>query len=84
MKITVAPTPHVRRVGLVITIASLVAIAFATLLPEPATAAHGSHFCLVCGSLGGVNAILNVFLFVPLGIGLALFGIPGKRTLLAM
>jgi VanZ family protein len=84
MKMTVAPTPHVRRAGLVITIASLAAIAFATLLPEPAAAASSSHFCLVCGSLGGVNAILNVFLFVPLGIGLALFGIQGKRALLAV
>lgn len=83
MKMTVAPTPHVRRAGLVITIASLAAIGFATLLPEPA-APVGSHFCLVCGSLGGVNAVLNVFLFVPLGIGLTLSGLPVKRALLAM
>jgi VanZ family protein len=68
---------------LLITIASLAAVGFATLLPEPA-AASGSHFCLVCGSLGGVNAVLNVFLFVPLGIGLALSGLPAKRALLAM
>jgi hypothetical protein len=38
--------------------------------------------CLACGSFGGVNAILNVFLFVPLGVGLALSGYPGKRTVL--
>src|SRR5450759_4224060 len=83
MKLTVAPAPHLRRAGLVITIASLAAIGFATLLPEPA-AAVGSHFCLVCGSLGGVDAVLNVFLFVPLGIGLTLSGLPAKRALLAM
>lgn len=78
---TVAPAPHLRRAGLVITIVSLAAIAFATLLPGP-PAAPGSHLCLACGSFGGVNAILNVFLFVPLGLGLALSGYPGKRAVL--
>lgn len=83
MKMTVAPAPHLRRVGLVIAVASLVAISFATLSPEPGSAV-GSHLCLVCGSLGVVNAVLNVFLFVPLGIGLAFIGFPGKRAVLAM
>jgi hypothetical protein len=68
---------------MVVTIASLTAIAFATLLPEPSPAI-GSIFCLVCGSAGAVSAILNVFLFVPLGVGLALYGLPGKRALLGM
>ena len=83
MKLTVARAPHLRRAGLVITVATLGAIALATLMPEPGVAV-GSHFCLVCGSLGGVNAVLNVFLFVPLGIGLALTGFPGKRAVIAM
>jgi hypothetical protein len=83
MKPTVAPTPHLRRAGLVITIASLIAIGFATLMPE-LQAATESHFCLVCGPLGGVSAILNVFLFVPLGIGLYLAGFPVKHALLGM
>ena len=78
---TVAPAPHLRRAGLAITIVSLTAIAFATLLPGP-PAAPGSHLCLACGSFGGVNAILNVLLFVPLGVGLALSGYPGTRTVL--
>ena len=73
--------PHLRRAGWVITILSLTAIAFATLLPEPFPAI-GSHMCLVCGVFGGVNAILNVLLFVPLGLGLALSGFSGKRALL--
>jgi hypothetical protein len=79
---TVAPTPQLRRAGLVISVASLAAIAFATLLPERPVAGV-SHFCLVCGSFGGVNAVLNVFLFVPLGVGLALAGVPAKRAVLA-
>src|SRR3954469_19639810 len=83
MKMTVAPAPHLRTAGFVITMVSLAAIGLATLLPASG-AASGSHFCLVCGSFGGVDAVLNVLLFVPLGIGLALSGLPAKRALLAM
>src|ERR1700693_5256116 len=82
MNPTVAPAPHLRRVGWVITIVSLAAIGFATLTPQPGTAV-GSHWCLLCGPLGGVNSVLNVILFVPLGVGLALSGLPAKRGLLA-
>jgi hypothetical protein len=67
---------------LLITTVSLAAIAYATLMPEP-TDNFGSHFCLVCGSVGGVSAVLNVFLFVPLGIGLVLSGWSAKRALIA-
>jgi hypothetical protein len=83
MKRTVAPAPHLRRVGLIITIASLIATAFATLMPEHSAAAQ-SHFCLVCGSFGAVDVVLNIILFVPLGLGLALSGARGKRAVIAM
>jgi hypothetical protein len=83
MKSTVAPAPHLRRAGFVVVIVSLAAIAFATLLPEP-TPAVGSILCIVCGTAGTVSAILNVFLFMPLGIGLSLSRIPGKRALFGM
>lgn len=81
MKRTVAPAPHLRRVGLVVAIAGFAAIAFATLSPQAGTAT-GSHLCLVCGPLGGVNSLLNVFLFMPFGFGLALSGFSGKRAVL--
>jgi hypothetical protein len=83
MKRTVARTPHLRRAGLVVVIASLAAIALATLLPQSGIAAE-SHLCLVCGSLGGVSAILNVLLFLPLGIGLAIYGFSAKRAVVLM
>lgn len=83
MKMTVGPAPHLRRVGLIITIASLLAIAIATLTPESAPAVE-SHFCLICGSFGTEDAVLNVFLFVPLGVGLALSGLRGKSALIAV
>lgn len=68
---------------MIIVAGSLAAIALATLLPEPPVIVE-SHFCLVCGALGGVNGVLNVFLFAPLGVGLALWGVPGRRALLSM
>lgn len=83
MKRTVAPTPHLPRGRFVLVIASLAAIGYATLLPEAGTA-HESHLCLVCGTLGGVSAILNVLLFMPLGIGLAISGFSGKRAIILM
>jgi hypothetical protein len=68
-------------VGLIVTIASLIAIAAATLTPETSPA-MASHFCLVCGSVGTVDAVLNVILFIPLGVGLALSGVQGKKALM--
>jgi hypothetical protein len=50
-------------------IVSLAFIGLMTLLPsgnyEPTPA-----FCIICGSLGGVDFTLNVFLFLPLGLAL--------------
>ena len=62
---------------------SLAVIASVTLVPQSGVPT-GSHFCLVCGSLGTVDATLNVLLFVPLGFALALAGASGKRTVLAV
>jgi VanZ family protein len=83
MNLTVAPAPHLRRVALIIILASMVAIAIATLSPDTAPAV-GSHFCLICGSVGTVDALLNIILFLPLGVGLALFGIRTKNAVIWM
>jgi VanZ family protein len=83
MKMTVAPAPHLRRIGLAITITTLSLIAFATLLPGTPGPAE-SPFCVLCGSFGAVDVILNIILFIPLGVGLALTGVSGRRALLAM
>jgi hypothetical protein len=52
-----------------LSIAALALIGLMTLLPsgtyEPTPA-----FCIVCGSLGGVDFTLNVILFLPLGLAL--------------
>jgi VanZ family protein len=83
MDISVAAAPHLRRAGLLVSIASLIVIAFATLLPQSPGAVE-SHFCVICGSFGSVDAILNVVLFVPLGIGLALYGLRGRNSVVAI
>lgn len=80
---TVALTPHLRRAGFAITLASLLAIGLATLWPQP-PAPVDSNFCLICGSFGTVDALLNVLLFVPLGIGLSFLERSTRRAVLAM
>jgi hypothetical protein len=80
---TVAPAPHLRTIRFVILGASLLLIGLATLSPEPAGGV-ASHFCLICGSFGLVDAILNVLLFVPLGIAIALAGTETRRALIAI
>ena len=61
-----------RRTAAVLSIAALAFIGLMTLLPsgtyEPTPA-----FCIVCGSLGGVDFTLNVLLFLPLGLALRWF-----------
>jgi hypothetical protein len=81
MQGNVASTPHLRRIGGVITIGSVAAILFATLLPASGQPLD-SHLCIVCGSRGGVDSVLNVLLFIPLGIGFALAGIGRNRAVL--
>ncbi len=40
--------------------------------------------CLACGELGGVDVVLNVLLFLPLGIGLAMSGASRSRAIISM
>ena len=62
---------------------SVLAIAFATLRPGGGNATD-DHFCIVCGDAGIADAILNIALFAPLGLGLALAGVPRGRAFAAM
>ncbi|HKC81976.1 MAG TPA: hypothetical protein VKB91_12335, partial [Gemmatimonadaceae bacterium] len=68
-----APAPQVRRLGWFLAGASIILICVATLTPQSGHS-ETSPFCILCGSLGGVDAVLNVLLFLPFGIGLALSG----------
>jgi hypothetical protein len=47
-------------------VAALVVVGVPTLTPTP-RAVPSSELCIICGSLGGVDFVLNVVLFTPLG-----------------
>ena len=51
--------------------AAAVVIVLATLTPSSQAPTRDS-FCLICGQLGGVDLVLNVLLFAPLGAGMGL------------
>jgi hypothetical protein len=63
----------------------LLGILVATMYPTPSTAEASrltSIWCLVCGSEGGVDVLLNVILFLPFALGLRLSGMPTRRVVL--
>lgn len=60
----------------------LVAIAALTLRPAQPAATALPLLCLACGELGGVDVVLNVALFVPLGIALVAAGTTWRRAVL--
>ncbi|MEP7383243.1 MAG: VanZ family protein, partial [Gemmatimonadota bacterium] len=59
---------------------SLAFIAALTLRPAPRPLFQVPMDCLICGDLGGVDVILNVALFVPLGITLVAAGTSWRRA----
>lgn len=68
-----------RKVGLLALAVGAVAVALLTLLPHPGQeelVRATPPTCLVCGELGGVDVTLNLLLFVPIGLGLGLLGLP--------
>jgi hypothetical protein len=72
--------PQSKTVGRAIAIIATVGILGATLTPAPGETPPAG-LCVICGALGGVDAILNVLLFLPLGIGLALAEIGWQKAL---
>jgi hypothetical protein len=70
-------------VGRAVAFVSLVGIALATLVPQPGNP-DVLHLCVFCGALSSVDSLLNVLLFVPFGIGLALTGAPALAAIALM
>ncbi len=62
-------------------IASLGLIAFATLMPTPGWSPRTGFLCLGCGAFGAPDVVVNVALFLPLGI---ILGRLGWRPLVAL
>lgn len=74
-----------RRAALTVTAGALVFIAAETLVPHPENAALVARtpvWCILCGELGLLDILLNVILFVPLGVGLHLQGRSWRQALL--
>ena len=76
-----------RRLGTTILVLGLLATALLTLVPLPfqsRASAATALGCLACGEFGGVDVLLNILLFVPIGLGLGLLGVrPGRAIGLA-
>ena len=67
--------------AVVVLVGSLIAIGLLTLRPTADTDTI-SFWCLKCGDRPAVDVLLNILLFVPLGTGLALYGVPFRRAAL--
>jgi hypothetical protein len=75
-----------RNPGVLIAALSTGAIALLTLSPSPgdiASAVETPLTCLVCGDRGGVDVLLNLLLFIPLGVGLRMAGSPIRVAAIA-
>ena len=74
-----------RRFGALIVVLALLAIARLTLAPQASGAGRAGvpWWCLLCADLAALGALLNVVLFVPLGLGLRLTGMPTRLAGLA-
>jgi hypothetical protein len=73
-----------RRLGLRLAVAGLVLIGLLTLFPDPEATVRSAATpldCIFCGDQGGVDFFLNILLFIPLGLGLALAGFSWRRAL---
>ena len=67
-----------RAASLLLLTVTLVAVGSLTLVPRPSQAgasALSPWYCLVCGSLGVVDVLLNTAFFVPVGAALAALGL---------
>ena len=74
--------PRERRIGRVLWVGAAIIIALATLTPggQPAS----SPDCPSCDDLAGVDIVLNVLLFLPLGAGLAMDRVKLSKAVLIM
>lgn len=69
-----------RSFGRALTIAGFLFIAVLTLAPQYGTVKAPPSFCVLCGDTSVLDAILNVMLFLPLGMGLRLAGLSRRRA----
>lgn len=76
--------PSRKRLGGLLAALGFIAIAALTLIPDAYGARAASQtpiWCVSCGDFGTVDMVLNVCLFVPLGLGLGLLGVRRLRAM---
>ncbi|HLB09638.1 MAG TPA: VanZ family protein, partial [Gemmatimonadaceae bacterium] len=61
-------------------IAGFLFIAVLTLTPQYSGSKTPPSLCLLCGDQSILDAVLNIILFIPLGIGLRLAGMSRRRA----
>jgi hypothetical protein len=88
LKTLLVKAAHVARtqqktIGFATTILALAVIGVLTLKPLGGKLPAGFLTCVICGTYGTADFILNVALFVPLGFGLRLCGTPRYRVWVA-
>jgi hypothetical protein len=69
-----------KSLGRALTVAGFLFIAALTLSPQYGTVKAPPSFCVLCGGSSVLDAILNVLLFIPLGVGLRLSGMSRRRA----
>jgi VanZ like protein len=69
-----------RNFGRALAIAGFLFIAILTLSPQYSATKPPPSFCILCGDTSVLDAILNVFLFIPFGMGLRLAGMSRRRV----
>lgn len=69
-----------RSFGRALWIAGFLFIAILTLTPQYAATRSPPSWCLLCGEQAVLDAVLNVILFIPLGVGLRLAGLSRRRA----
>jgi hypothetical protein len=64
----------------VVWIAGLLFIAVLTLTPQFSATKSPPSWCVLCGERAVLDSVLNVFLFIPFGVGMRLAGMSRRRA----
>jgi len=70
------------RAGLALSLVALATICLTTLTPVHVPSRQTQVLCVICGERGLADVLVNVILFWPLGIGLALLRLSPRRCVL--
>ncbi len=74
---------HLQRVvGFGLTLVGVAAVCVITLTPAAVSEERLPLLCMACGERPAVDVLLNILLFIPVSVGLGLYGVKFRRALL--